>query len=52
MPKVVDRERRHSSSVVALIVGTATQLLVRPRSGEPQLANAVESYVREIGPRL
>ena len=44
--------REASASVVALIVGTATQILVRPRSGGPQLANLVEAYVTALGSRL
>jgi AcrR family transcriptional regulator len=37
--------REASSGIVAIIVGTATQLLVRPRAGATQLADAVESYI-------
>jgi len=42
-----------SAGVVALIVGTAAQLLVRPRPrpGAQQLADPLESYLRGLGPR-
>ncbi len=40
--------REASSLVVAIIVGTATQLLIRPRAGHNDLADAVESYIRSF----
>lgn len=44
--------REASSGVIAIIVGTAAQLLlVRPRSGAP-IASSVEAYVRGLGARV
>ncbi|MFI5316451.1 MAG: TetR/AcrR family transcriptional regulator [Myxococcota bacterium] len=43
--------REASSGVVAIIVGAATQLLVRPRPGSAQLAEVVESYIRSLAAR-
>jgi AcrR family transcriptional regulator len=41
-----------SAGIVALIVGTAAQLLVRPRPRGAQLLDPVESYLRGLGSRL
>ena len=43
--------REASAGVVALIVGTATQILVRPRTGGPPLASPVEAYLRGLASR-
>lgn len=40
--------REVSSCIVAIIVGTATQLLIRPRADGTELAEAVESYIRSF----
>ena len=43
--------REAGAGVVALIVGTATQVLVRPRAEGPHAAAAVDSYLRSFGRR-
>jgi AcrR family transcriptional regulator len=43
--------REASSGIVAIIVGTAAQLLIRPRGGATQLASSVEAYLGGLGTR-
>ena len=40
--------REASSGIVSIIIGTAMNLLVRPRAANGNPANAVESYVRSL----
>jgi AcrR family transcriptional regulator len=40
--------REASCGIVSLIIGTAVQLLVRPRSANGEVAGAVESYLRSF----